>query len=312
MSLFSEKNIKPMLIGAEGPAFDDPNWIYELKLDGVRCIAYLDKSGTELRNKRNLKVTRIYPELSSIHKQIRKPCILDGELLVMKDGKPFFAEIQRRALMSDLFKIQLAAAKLPVSFTAFDILWQDEKDLYTLPLMERKAILQKAVSESAQLSVSRYIEGKGTALYQLAEQQGLEGIVAKRKESQYFFDKRTKDWIKTKYLLDDDFVVCGYILKSDHMTSIVLGQYDGSTLIYKGHVTLGVSGKDFQRIKAHKALPAPPIPVPEGRGNEQAVWISPDLVCTVKFMERTANGGMRQPVFKGLREDKAAEDCKAL
>ena len=115
-----------------------------------------------------------------------------------------------------------------------------------------------------------------------------------------------------KNLLDDDFVVCGYIRKSDHMTSIVLGQYDGPALVYKGHVTLGVSGEDFRRIEAHNTVAAPAMEVPAGHGNEQAEWITPDLVCTVKFMERTANGGMRQPVFKGLRDDKAAHECKVV
>lgn len=310
MSLFDDKNIKPMLIGAEGPAFDSSNWIYELKLDGERAVAYLDpKNCAELRNKRNKRMLPVFPELENIYKQVKKPCILDGEYVVLKNGKPNFSEVQRRSLMSNPFKIKLAADKLPVSFVAFDILWQDEKDLYMLPLMERKAILQKAVTETERLSVSRYIEEKGTELYRLAEKQGLEGIVAKQKQSQYFFDKRTKDWIKTKYLLDDDFVVCGYVLKSNHMTSLVLAQYDGPGLVYKGHVTLGVSGKDFQRIKAHKTIPAPPMPIPQGHGNEQAIWISPDLVCTVKYMERTVSGGMRQPVYKGLRDDKKPGEC---
>lgn len=162
------------------------------------------------------------------------------------------------------------------------------------------------------MAVSRVVERGGVELYKLTERAGLEGIVAKRRDSRYYLDKRTKDWIKCKNLLDDDFVVCGYIRKSDHMTSIVLGQYDGPALVYKGHVTLGVSGEDFRRIEAHNTVAAPAMEVPAGHGNEQAEWITPDLVCTVKFMERTANGGMRQPVFKGLRDDKAAHECKVV
>lgn len=308
MDIFEEKNIAPMLIGADGAAFDSPDYIHELKLDGVRCLAYLDKSGVELRNKRNLRVAAIYPELAGIHKQVKTRCILDGELIVMKDGAPIFAEIQRRALMSDPFKTHLAAAKLPVSFTAFDILYLGEKPVNDLPLMERKGLLASAVAESERLAVSRYIEEQGVALYELAEKNGLEGIVSKRRDSRYYFGKRTRDWIKAKNLLDDDFAICGYIRKEKGVVSLVLGQYAGNELQYKGHVTLGVSGRDFERIATaatRKATPFSAIP----KGNEQAVWLKSPLVGTVKYMEKTASGSLRQPVFKGLRDDKAAKDC---
>lgn len=309
MSLFDTRDISPMLIGAESEAFDSPDYTYELKLDGVRCLAFLDPDGSvELRNKRNLLVSPIYPELSGINKQVKGRCVLDGELTVIVDGKPQFSEIQRRALMSDPFKIKLAATKFPVNFTAFDILY-DGKDLMAHPLEDRQERLKQAVRESDRLAVTRVIEGQGKVLYALTEQQGLEGIVAKRKGSLYHPGKRTKDWVKCKNLLDDDFVVCGYIRKGQGMTSIVLGQYRGGELVYKGHVTLGVAGGSYRRITSLPALSAPPYPVPAG--NENAVWIEPRLVCTVKFMERTANGGMRQPVFKGLRDDKDALDCIA-
>lgn len=308
--LFEDKNIKPMLIGAESEPFDDPDCIYELKLDGERCVAYLDpKSGTELRNKRNVKMNPKVPELLELHKQVKKRCILDGELFVMVDGEPNFYEIQRRSLMTNSFKIRLAAAKHPASFTAFDILYYNDKPVTDSPLLERKKLLQKNIKENDRLSISRYIPEKGTALYELAEKKDLEGVVAKRTDSKYYFDKRTKDWIKIKNLQDDDFVVCGFIYKDNHMTSIVLGQYGGSQLIYKGHVTLGVGGEAFKVIKAHKKIPSPPLDVPAGHGNEKAVWIQPDLVCTVKYMQKTAGGGLRQPVFKGLRDDKEAADC---
>ncbi|WP_418427895.1 DNA ligase [Anaerotruncus massiliensis (ex Liu et al. 2021)] len=310
MDIFDEKNIRPMLIGEEAEAFDDPAYLYELKLDGERAIVYLDPKGeTELRNKRNKRMLPIFPELSELHRQVKGRCILDGEYIVLKDGKPNFSEVQRRSLMSNPFKIRLAADKLPASFVAFDILYLDGKQLTDLPLTERKDILRRTVTESERMAVSRVVDRGGVELYKLTERAGLEGIVAKRRDSRYYFDKRTKDWIKCKNLLDDDFVVCGYIRKSDHMTSIVLGQYDGAALVYKGHVTLGVSGEAFRRIEGHRAVPAPPMDVPAGHGNDLAVWISPDLVCTVKFMERTANGGMRQPVFKGLRDDKKPSDC---
>jgi bifunctional non-homologous end joining protein LigD len=123
MDLFEKKCIKPMIIGENQEAFDSPEYIYELKLDGERCIAYLDKDGTDLRNKRNVKVLVKVPELSTMHKQVKCRCILDGELIVIKDGKSNFYEILKRSTLSNTFKIKLAAAKLPASFTAFDILY---------------------------------------------------------------------------------------------------------------------------------------------------------------------------------------------
>ena len=111
--------------------------------------------------------------------------------------------------------------------------------------------------------------------------------------------------------MDDDFVVCGFIYKENHMISIVLGQYRDGKLVYKGHVTLGVGGAPFAKIKAQPRALRPPfdVPPPTGHGNEDAVWVAPKLVCVVEYMHKTRSGGMRQPVFKGLREDKLPEEC---
>ena len=307
--LFEQKGIKPMLIGLEGEAFDSPDYLYELKLDGERCVAYLDpRSGTELRNKRDLKMLPKVPELSEIHKQVRCRCILDGELTVIKDGRPDFYEIQRRSLMSNPLKIKLASQKNPACFTAFDILYYEDHTVCDLSLTERKELLQKSVAqENARFAVSRVIESNGISFYKLAEAQNLEGIVAKRKDSQYYFDKRTKDWIKCKNLKDDDYVVCGYLPKANGMTSIVLGQYADKTLKYKGHVTLGVGGEDFRKIRELPRIGAPGFAV--SSGNEECIWVEPSLCCTVKYMEKTESGSLRQPVFKGLRVDKLPEEC---
>ena len=306
--IWETKNIKPMLIGVEGEPFDSKEYIYELKLDGERCIAYLDKDKTILKNKRNVLMLPKVPELSDIHKNVNIRCILDGELAVIKDGKPDFFEIQKRSMMSNPIKIDMAAKKYPACFTAFDILYYNDRQVTDLPLLERKELLQKAVkSENSLFAVSRFIEENGTAFYQLAEKQELEGIVAKKKESHYYFDKRTKDWMKIKNLQDDDFVVLGYVPKENNMNSIVLGQYSNNDLIYKGHVTLGVGGEPFRKIKELDKTNCPFSEVP--KGNENAVWVKPELVCIVKYMMKTDNGGMRQPVFKGLRDDKSPKDC---
>ena len=313
MDLFDSRGAHPMLIGAESKPFDDPNFLFELKLDGERCLAYLDpEKGTELINKRDVRMLPKLPELEPIHRQVAKRCILDGELIVMLDGVPSFSEIRRRSVMSNPFRISLAAEKYPACFTAYDILYLDDQPVTLRPLEERKELLRGTViSETSLLALSRVFDGRGTALYALAEQQNLEGVVAKQKGSLYYPGKRTKDWLKIKNLKDDDFVVCGYIEKQDHLISIVLGQYRGGSLLYKGHATMGVSRGDFSVISRHPRIERPLFEsYPETKsGNDRAIWLHPDLVCTVAYMERTESGGLRHPVFKGLRADKIAEEC---
>lgn len=306
--IWESKDIKPMLIGSEGQPFDSEDYIFELKLDGERCIAYLDKDRTILKNKRSILMLPKVPELSDIHKCVNVRCILDGELAVIKNGKPDFYEIQKRSMMSSPTKISLSSREFPACFTAFDILYHDNRQVTDLSLTERKSLLQNAViSEKDRFAVSRYIERNGTAFFALTEQQELEGIVAKRKDSRYYFDRRTKDWIKIKHMEDDDFVVLGFVPKENSMNAVILGQYRNSDLVYKGHVSFGVGGESFHMIRNLRKTDCPFSSVPSD--NDNAVWIEPTLVCTVKYMSRTESGGMRQPVFKGIREDKLPEEC---
>lgn len=182
--LFIDKNIDPMLLYETEP-FDSDEYIFELKLDGIRCIAYIEPKSVVLQNKRHKDVTAIYPELSELKCCVKKRVILDGELVVLTDGKPDFYALQKRSLMSDDFKIKLATNKTPVQFVAYDILYIDGKDITNKPLKERKELLSKAVTEGHGLSISRYIEKNGKAFFELAKQESLEGIVAKKKDGLY-------------------------------------------------------------------------------------------------------------------------------
>ena len=143
MDLFDEKAIKPMLIKDMMNPFNLIDWIYELKLDGIRCIAYLNDFETDLRNKRNMNLLPRFPELEMIHKQVKNKCVLDGELIILKDGVPDFYELQRRTLLIDTFKIKLANNKYPASFVAYDIIYYNNEATTDLPLIERKKILQE-------------------------------------------------------------------------------------------------------------------------------------------------------------------------
>lgn len=269
-------------------------------------VFFLD-TNTDMRNKRNKLMIPIFPELESLYRQVKTKCIIDHELLVLKNGIPDFYEVQKRALMSNSFKIKLAADKYPASVIAYDILYYKDKDITMLPLMERKKYLTDVVIENDLISVSRFIENDGIKLFELVKEKGLEGTVAKRKDSLYWQGKRTKDWVKCKIMSTDDCVICGYIPKENNMTSLVLGQYDDDLLVYKGHVTLGVSLRILKEHK-YKVIDYSPFGyVPPG--NDDCVWLAPELVCIVESMP-TEKEGFRQPVFKGIRDDKPAMECK--
>lgn len=305
MDLFEKKGIQPMLISEQVEPYDDDASIFELKLDGIRCIAYCDAHSTDLRNKRDFKLLPRFPELAALHTGCKRKCILDGELNILADGKPDFFEVQKRSLLTDPFKIKLASSRFPANFVAYDILYDIDHPVTELPLMERKKILSDVVSENGILSVSRFVETEGVRLFELVKQQQLEGIVGKKKDSRYWLGKRTKDWKKVKWMKDEDFICLGYLPKQNHMTSLILAKLDVSgKYVITGHVTLGVS---LHRLSEHgitvSSCPFPTVP----KGQEQAVWIAP-IVCTVQYMP-SEKEGMRQPVFKGVRDDKLPEEC---
>lgn len=306
--IFSLKNIAPMLF-VEGEPFDSKDYIYELKLDGIRCLAYLDESGTELRNKRNKSVTNIYPELKNIHKQVKTRCILDGELIVTIDGKPNFFEVARRSLMTNDFKIKHLSKSKPVNFVCFDCIYSDGSQITEKPLIERKKILKKIVNENKFIAISRYIHEEGIAFYRLAVSQNLEGVVAKKINSYYYFGKRTKDWLKFKKMFDEDFVICGFVPEDNEIKSLVLGIYKCNEFIYQGHVALGISKEDQKIILDYAEKHRINCPFSKELDEEDTVWIENKLVGTVKYMMRTPNNNLRQPVFKGLRDDKSYKEC---
>lgn len=173
--------------------------------------------------------------------------------------------------------------------------------------MKRKKLLSSIVKkENERFAISRYIEERGSALFELTKEKHLEGIVAKRKDSIYRLDHRTKDWIKCKHLLEDDFVICGYLEKERGIVSFILGQYKDKDLIYRGHVTMGASLSFFNDFKVEKGS-CPFFEVPTG--NEHAIWLKPQLVAIVKYMMETEQGSLRQPVLKAVRDDKDPLQC---
>lgn len=304
MSLFDTRNLKPMLLSEAKEPFDSPDYLYELKLDGIRCLAYVSPDEVDLRNKRGFSLLTAFPEMIKMSACVDTPCVLDGELIVMHDGTVDFEAVQSRAMKSTPEKVEIAARLHPASYVAFDILHCAGRDLIDESLINRKAILNDTVHENETLAVSRCIENQGVAFFDMTHAQGLEGIVAKRKNSLYHPGKTSKDWIKIKNLIDEDFVACGYIEKGRGVVSLILAQYEKRKLIEQGHVTLGVS---MGKIAGFPTTTRAPAGIP---AQEDARWFRPMRVCTVTYMERTSAGGMRQPRLKGFRDDKAARDCK--
>ena len=300
MDLFEQKNISPMLLYQVEP-FDDKDYIFELKLDGIRCIAYIDTKSVVLQNKRFKDVTDIYPELKEMNKCVKHKVILDGELVVLTDGRPDFYALQTRSLMTDKFRIELAAKRNPVQFVAYDIIYNNGNDLTNLPLMKRKEILSANINVGNNLSISRYIEEKGKAFFELAKKENLEGIVAKKKDGLYHIGKRTRDWVKIKVMQDEDLIVLGY--KSDengNVKDLILGYEENGKLKCKGSVCLGISKeerdyiKNFAKKNKGKAI--------DGKYKD-VIWVKPEMIGTVQYMEETKSGSMRQPVWKGLKVD---------
>ena len=288
----------------ETQPFSDEDYIYELKLDGIRCIAYLGEQKVVLQNKRYKDVTALYPELHEMYRCVRRRAILDGELVVLKDGKPDFYTLQKRSLMGNEFKISLAAKKNPVQFVAYDILYYNGKDLTGFPLMERKKYLSEKVTEGYNLSVSRYIEKEGNAFFGLTNREWLEGIVAKKKDGRYHIGKRTRDWLKIKVMQDEDLLICGYQPDEDgHVKDLILGYLDEEgKLQCRGKVYLGISKEERRIVEVFAKNNR--VSKPWFAKYKNAVWLKPELVGTAHFMHETQSGGMRQPVWKGLREDK--------
>lgn len=304
--IFDTKAISPMLIAEQVDPYDDPDSIFEFKIDGIRTILYADSNSCDIRNKRDVKMIPRFPELKEIYRSCKYKCILDGELNVLINGKPDFNEVQKRSIMTDPFKIQLAASRKPANFIAYDIIYYKNHLVTELPLIERKALLHEVVNDDQFIRKSKYIDTYGKSLFEVAKQEALEGVVGKKKNSLYWFGKKTRDWKKIKVMADREYIIVGFIPKSNHMTSLVLALYnENNELVITNHVALGVS---LSKLKEHgmKISNCPLNDIP--KGIEDTTWIEP-MVGTIEFMP-SDKAGLRQPVFKGIRDDKLPEECR--
>lgn len=298
------KNVIPMPATLVDEPFDDENWIFEIKWDGYRAVAYCDGKNVELTSRNLIPFTKkFYPVTDSI-KQLKLNAVFDGEIVAVNE--------KGLAVFQSLQNWQNTSVRL--QYFIFDILWWDGYDLTQIPLIERKRILKKVLADGDEiLKYCDHVAGNGKKFFRAAVAQGLEGIMAKKANSVYQTGKRTGNWVKIKVNLRQEVVIAGFTQPRNtrqFFGSLLLGLYDGDELLYIGHTGSGFSAKSLEQIY-NKLQPlvikeCPFKKCPEG--NMPVTWVKPKLVCEIKFAEWTKDRIARQPVFMGLRVDKKAKD----
>ena len=295
--------------------FSDPAWLFEIKYDGVRVLAARAGERVELRGRSGLVVTARYPEV------VRALCalpldrfLLDGEVVALDgEGRSSFQRLQARMNLTRPADIERASLEVPVSAVFFDALTLGGHDLRSLPLEERKACLRLLLPARGVAHFGDHVPEQGREFFDAACGARLEGVVAKKRDSPYVA-KRSRDWLKVKCQLRQEFVIGGYTAPQGsraHFGALHLGLYADGRLAYVSKVGTGFDEVTLARVAdrlAPLARTTSPFDVgtPAGRGHH---WVEPKLVCEVRFTEWTADGGIRHPTFLGLRDDKRPEDC---
>ena len=306
--------VEPMLATLTDRPFSDPNWLFEIKWDGVRALARIENRAFTLRSRSSIDFTQRYPELASLPDALAaRQAILDGEIVALDtQGRGDFERLQER--MHVRAPAENLVAKMPVVYFAFDLLYCDGYDLRGAPLLERKQLLQRLLFTSERFRYADHQVEHGKELFELARETGLEGIVAKRADSTYVSD-RSAYWMKLKITKTVDAVIGGWTearTAALPFGSLLLGLYEGKKLRFIGHVGSGFDAKKLQdlssRLKELAASACPFDAVPET--NEKPSWVTPALVARVKFSGWTQEHSLRHPVFLALREDAHPTDCQ--
>ncbi len=312
--------LAPMLATLIDEPFDDDDWAFEPKWDGVRAAAVCDEQ-TKLISRNNKDITVAYPELHDLHKQlVALDAIVDGEIVAFEGGVPSFEKLQSRIHVRGDAEIKRLMQQIPVAFVAFDMTYFDGRDLTQLHYEERRELLERTLVTTATIQISPRVTGDGIALFEAAEKQGLEGIVAKKLSSRYEAGgKHSKNWLKVKTTYEADVVIIGTSkgegTRDGSFGSLIMGVYDGDRLRHIGSVGTGFSQKSFEtltkRIKPlrtdeNSLTPSELKAKPELK---RANWVRPELVAIVEFRQLTSAGKLRVGSFKGLREDKDPREC---
>jgi bifunctional non-homologous end joining protein LigD len=314
--------IHPMLATSIDQPFDGSDWLFEIKWDGYRAIAFIQEGRVRLVSRNQNDLTPRYPELKDLPQFLKaKSAILDGEVVALDDqGRASFSLMQQRTGFRPGGRRGVANADVPVLYYAFDLLYCDGYDLRKVPLDARKKKLASLIVEGDALRYSDHYEQQGKALFAIAGEKGLEGILAKKRDSVYQ-ESRSSEWLKIKIRHRMECVIAGYTEPEGsraHFGSIVLGLYEKQgRLIHVGQAGSGFTQKSLDEIwKLLKPLETKQKPFyGEVEALRRVFWIKPQLVAEIEYAEWTdgAIGGsgpkLRAPVFLGLREDKDPKEC---
>jgi len=301
------EHIEPMLARLGDP-FDSPEHLFELKWDGVRAVSYVDEHGLRMHGRRRRDLATRYPELAFLA-ELPRGTVLDGELVVLReDGRPDFRAILSRESASAA-RVDAARRKHPVVYVVFDLLFEGGASLLGEPLRVRRERLQALVGAAGQrrLMLSDGVVGDGLSLFEAARAQELEGIVAKRLDAPYQPGERGDAWQKIKPVKSIHCLVIGYEpdadRRDDFKSLIVATDFDGE-LVCVGKVGSGIG--EAARAELRELLLQRPADAPLIDAGTSGRWVQPGIYCTVSYLERTASGNLRAPVFKGLVRGGAA------
>ena len=300
----------PMLATLTEKRFSSPDWIYERKLDGERCLAFRTGNKARLlsRNQRDLRDT--YPELiTALENQVPRGMIVDGEIVAFDGNTTSFSRLQQRIGITDPDDVRQSSVK--VYLYLFDLLHLDGYDITGLPLRTRKSLLRQCVKFDSPLRYTAHRNASGEDYYAAACKKGWEGVIAKRADSSYVHHRST-DWLKFKCVNQQELVIGGYTDPQGSRVgfgALLLGYYEDDQLCYAGKVGTGFDdelleslGEKLESLE-RKSCPFAKTPQDAGRGTH---WVTPKLVGEIAFTEWTSENRLRHPRFLGLRRDKPA------
>lgn len=296
--------IKPMLATLTDKPFDNKDWIFEIKWDGYRAIAEVEEGKVELYSRNLLSFNDDYPSVVESLKALGHNAVLDGEVVALDEkGYPNFQLLQNRK----------GNANLNIQYYVYDLIYIDGHDLTSLPLIERKEILQSFLPDLPNIKYSDHVVENGEDFFKEAQKSNLEGIIAKDANSPYRIGKRSNEWLKIKTTRRQEAVIAGFTAPRGSRKlfgALVLGIYENGEFKYVGHSGGGFNSKSLQEIYERlEPLIQKISPFREKvPTNMPVTWVKPALVCEIQFSEWTSEGSMRHPIFQGLREDKAPEE----
>jgi len=307
-----------MLAETAKRSFDSPEHYFEPKWDGMRCIAYIRDRQVELQNRNLTIVTKSYPELQSVHENIRsRAAVLDGEIVVLKAGLPSFEQLQSRFGVNDPIQVKVLSKKIPTTYIAFDLLHLNGRDLIKQPLSDRREKLAGIIEDSPHILLSEFVAEHGKAYFKKALQLGFEGAMAKRANSEYQMGVRSSDWLKLKQVKTMDCIIVGYTRgtggRASTFGALVLAAYDRKNrLIHLGNVGTGLTDSEIERMmKILKALETKTKTLDgEAKAPTPISWVKPKMVAEIGYMKMTTDHKLRLPRFIRTRLDGNPEDCR--